>query len=93
MKKNFLYLTKWIELCRIIFRINANRVTAYEELDTDLVKDAAYTSLDGVSLSLLADKLYNENLVKESDEVWNWNLLFTQISSEINSETQKKIEA
>ncbi|KYN10932.1 hypothetical protein ALC57_16934 [Trachymyrmex cornetzi] len=73
--------------------VNANRVTAYEELDTDLVKNAAYTSLDGVSLSLLADKLYNENLVKEPDEVWNWNLLFTQISSEINSETQKKIEA
>lgn len=67
-------------------------MTAYEELDTDLVKNAAYTSLDGVSLSLLADKLYNENLVKEQDEVWNWNLLFTQISSEINSETQKKIE-
>ncbi|XP_032670551.1 intraflagellar transport protein 43 homolog isoform X4 [Odontomachus brunneus] len=73
--------------------INANRVTAYEELDTDLVKNAAFTSLDGVSLSLLADKLYNENLVKEPDEVWNWNLLFTQISSEINSETQKKIES
>lgn len=70
--------------------VNANRVTAYEELDTDLVKNAAYTSLDGISLSLLADKLYNENLVKEPDEVWNWNLLFTQISSEINSETQKK---
>ncbi|KAL6259919.1 intraflagellar transport protein 43 homolog A [Pogonomyrmex barbatus] len=73
--------------------VNANRVTAYEELDTDLVKNAAYTSLDGVSLSLLADRLYNENLVKEPDEVWNWNLLFTQISSEINSEMQKKIEA
>ncbi|XP_011268804.1 intraflagellar transport protein 43 homolog [Camponotus floridanus] len=72
--------------------INANRVTAYEELDTDLVKNAAFTSLDGVSLSLLADKLYNENLVKESDEVWNWNLLFTQISSEINSEAQEKIK-
>ncbi|XP_072760777.1 intraflagellar transport protein 43 homolog B [Anoplolepis gracilipes] len=72
--------------------INANRVTAYEELDTDLVKNAAFTSLDGVSLSLLADKLYNENLVKEPDEVWNWNLLFTQISSEINSETQEKIK-
>jgi len=67
-------------------------VTAYEELDTDLVKNAAFTSLDGVSLSILAEKLYNENLVKEPDEVWNWNLLFTQISSEINNETQKKIE-
>ncbi|XP_029178369.1 intraflagellar transport protein 43 homolog [Nylanderia fulva] len=72
--------------------INANRVTAYEELDTDLVKNAAFTSLDGVSLSLLAEKLYNENLVKESDKVWNWNLLFTQISSEINNETQENIK-
>ncbi|XP_020295968.1 intraflagellar transport protein 43 homolog [Pseudomyrmex gracilis] len=72
--------------------ISTNRVTAYEELDTDLVKNAALTSLDGVSLSLLADKLYNENVVKELDEVWNWNLLFTQISSEINNEMQK-IEA
>ncbi|XP_070166080.1 intraflagellar transport protein 43 homolog B [Polyergus mexicanus] len=70
--------------------INANRMTAYEELDTDLVKNAAFTSLDGISLSLLADKLYNENLAKEPDEVWNWNLLFTQISSEINSEAQEK---
>lgn len=77
----------------MIFSVNANRVTAYEELDTDLVKNAAFTSFDGVSLSLLADKLYNENLVKEPDEVWNWNLLFTQISSEINSEAQKKIES
>lgn len=57
------------------------------------MKNAALTSLDGVSLSLLADKLYNESLVKEPDEVWNWNLLFTQISSEINSEMQKTIEA
>ncbi|XP_050464546.1 intraflagellar transport protein 43 homolog B [Cataglyphis hispanica] len=73
--------------------INANRMTAYEELDTDLVKNAAFTSLDGISLSLLADKLYNENLVKEPDEVWNWNLLFTQISSEINSEAQEKIKS
>ncbi|XP_043248572.1 intraflagellar transport protein 43 homolog [Colletes gigas] len=71
--------------------INVNRVAAYKELDTDLVKNAAFTSLNGVSLSLLAEKLYTENLTKEPDEVWNWNLLFTQVSSEINSEAQKKI--
>lgn len=75
----------------IIFSLNVNRVTAYEELDTDLVKNAAFTSLDGVSLSLLVDKLYNENLVNEPDEIWNWNLLFTQISSEINSEAPENI--
>ncbi|CAL7934552.1 unnamed protein product [Xylocopa violacea] len=73
--------------------INVNRVAAYKELDTDLVKNAAFTSLNGVNLSLLAEKLYNENLTKEPDEVWNWNLLFTQVSSEVNSEAQKKIVA
>ncbi|XP_029046584.1 intraflagellar transport protein 43 homolog isoform X2 [Osmia bicornis bicornis] len=72
-------------------KVNVNRVAAYKELDTDLVKNAAFTSLDGVNLSLLAEKLYNENLVKEPDEVWNWNLLFTQVASEVNSEMQKKI--
>ncbi|XP_026668323.1 intraflagellar transport protein 43 homolog isoform X2 [Ceratina calcarata] len=69
--------------------VSVNRVTAYKELDTDLVKNAAFTSLNGVNLSLLAEKLYNENLTKEPDEVWNWNLLFTQVSSEVNSEAQK----
>ncbi|XP_076174161.1 intraflagellar transport 43 isoform X2 [Ptiloglossa arizonensis] len=73
--------------------VNVNRVAAYKELDTDLIKNAAFTSLNGVNLSLLAEKLYTENLTKDSDEVWNWNLLFTQVSSEINSETQKKIPA
>ncbi|KAG7213888.1 hypothetical protein KM043_003095 [Ampulex compressa] len=71
--------------------INANRVTAYKELDTDLIKNAAFTSLNGVNLSFLAEKLYNENLIKDPDEVWNWNLLFTQVALEINSESQKKI--
>ncbi|OAD62412.1 Intraflagellar transport protein 43 like protein [Eufriesea mexicana] len=71
--------------------VNVNRVTAYKELDTDFVKNAAFTSLNGVNLSLLAEKLYSEHLTKEPDEVWNWNLLFTQVASEINSEAQKKL--
>lgn len=72
-------------------RVNVNRVAAYKELDTDLVKNAAFMSLNGVNLSLLAEKLYNENLTKEPDEVWNWNLLFTQVASEVNSETRKNL--
>lgn len=69
--------------------VNVNRVAAYKELDTDLVKNAAFMSLNGVNLSLLAEKLYSENLTKEPDEVWNWNLLFTQVASEVNNETRK----
>ncbi|XP_015180958.1 PREDICTED: intraflagellar transport protein 43 homolog isoform X3 [Polistes dominula] len=72
-------------------RIDTNRVTAYKELDTDLIKNEAFTSLDGISLFSLTEKLYNENLVKEPDEAWNWNLLFTQIASEINNEAQKTL--
>ncbi|XP_060821502.1 intraflagellar transport protein 43 homolog isoform X2 [Bombus pascuorum] len=71
--------------------VNVNRVAAYKELDTDLVKNAAFMSLNGVNLSLLAEKLYNENLTKEPDEVWNWNLLFTQVASEVNSESRKNL--
>ncbi|XP_015180957.1 PREDICTED: intraflagellar transport protein 43 homolog isoform X2 [Polistes dominula] len=71
--------------------IDTNRVTAYKELDTDLIKNEAFTSLDGISLFSLTEKLYNENLVKEPDEAWNWNLLFTQIASEINNEAQKTL--
>lgn len=71
-------------------RIDTNRVTAYKELDTDLIKNEAFTSLDGIGLFPLTEKLYNENMVKEPDEAWNWNLLFTQVASEINNEVQKK---
>lgn len=46
--------------------------------------------LEGVDLSLLTEKLYPENLVQESDEVWTWESLFTQVASEINSELQTK---
>ncbi|XP_047356603.1 intraflagellar transport protein 43 homolog isoform X1 [Vespa velutina] len=73
--------------------IDTNRVTAYKELDTDLIKNEAFTSLDGISLFPLTEKLYNENMVKEPDEAWNWNLLFTQVASEINNEVQKKLNA
>ncbi|XP_066590716.1 intraflagellar transport protein 43 homolog B isoform X2 [Prorops nasuta] len=73
--------------------LSANRVTAYKEVDTDLVKNAAFASLEGLSLSLLTEKLYPESLIKEPDEVWNWNILFTQVSSDINSETQKRVDS
>ncbi|XP_012252595.1 intraflagellar transport protein 43 homolog isoform X2 [Athalia rosae] len=70
----------------------ANRVEAYKELDTDLYKSTALSSLDDVNLSLLTEKLYPDKLVREPDEVWNWDLLFTQIASEINSEKDNNID-
>ncbi|KAK0171250.1 hypothetical protein PV328_009000 [Microctonus aethiopoides] len=71
--------------------VGINRVAAYKELDTDLLKNASFAFLDDINLSLLTEKLYPEKLIKEPDEVWTWDQLFNQISSEINCETQKKI--
>lgn len=48
--------------------------------------------LDDVDLSLLTEKLYPEHLVQEPDTVWSWETLFTQVASEINSESQAKAE-
>lgn len=74
-------------------RVGLNRAAAaYKELDTDLVKNQLYLTLDDVDLSLLTDKLYPEHLVKEPDEVWSWESLFTQVASEINSESQTKAD-
>ncbi|XP_015108928.1 intraflagellar transport protein 43 homolog isoform X2 [Diachasma alloeum] len=70
-----------------------NRIAAYQELDTDLLKNASFAFLDDVNLSLLTEKLYPEKIVQESDEVWNWESTFIQVSSELNSEAQKKSEA
>ncbi|XP_034947924.1 intraflagellar transport protein 43 homolog isoform X2 [Chelonus insularis] len=69
-----------------------NRVTAFKDLDTDLIKNASFAFLDGVNLSLLTEKLYPEKLLDEPDEVWTWDSLFTQVSSELNSESQKTMK-
>ncbi|XP_053593430.1 intraflagellar transport protein 43 homolog B isoform X1 [Microplitis demolitor] len=69
-----------------------NRVAAYKELDTDLLKNASFAFLDNVNLSILTEKLYSEKLIKETDDVWNWDYLFAQVSSELNNEEQKIIK-
>ncbi|KAG8037602.1 hypothetical protein G9C98_005813 [Cotesia typhae] len=71
--------------------VGINRVTAYKELDSDLLKNATFVLLDNVNLSILTEKLYPEKLIKETDDVWNWEYLFAQVSSELNNEEQKII--
>ncbi|CAG5108909.1 Similar to ift43b: Intraflagellar transport protein 43 homolog B (Salmo salar) [Cotesia congregata] len=71
--------------------VGINRVTAYKELDSDLLKNATFALLDNVNLSILTEKLYPEKLIKETDDVWNWEYLFAQVSSELNNEEQKII--
>lgn len=61
-----------------------NRVTAYKELDIDLVKQSAIASLEDVDLSILAKSLQNDSKLEEPDVIWNWEQVFTEISSEIH---------
>lgn len=54
------------------------------------MKKASFATIENIDLSLLAEKLHPEKTVQEADEVWNWDTLFTQISSEINSDARNK---
>ncbi|KAF7990333.1 hypothetical protein HCN44_000138 [Aphidius gifuensis] len=66
--------------------VGINRVAAYKELDSDLLKNSSFAMIDDINLSLLTEKLYPDKLLDEPDEVWSWDQLFIQVSSELNSE-------
>lgn len=63
-----------------------NRVATYKELDTDLFRHAAFTTIDDVNLQLLAKCLSPENDLKEKDETWTWDLLFTDVASQLHTD-------
>ncbi|XP_033265103.1 intraflagellar transport protein 43 homolog isoform X2 [Orcinus orca] len=67
--------------------IQVNRVMTYRDLDNDLVKYAAFQTLDGeIDLKLLTKVLAPEHEVREDDVSWDWDRLYTEVSSELLSE-------
>ncbi|KAJ6646895.1 Intraflagellar transport protein 43 like, partial [Pseudolycoriella hygida] len=54
-----------------------NRTAAYKELNSDLLKQAAFTAMEDVDLSILGRCLQSEADLIECDEEWNWDKLFT----------------
>ncbi|XP_014673593.1 PREDICTED: intraflagellar transport protein 43 homolog A-like isoform X2 [Priapulus caudatus] len=67
--------------------VTVNRVATYRELDHDLLKNAAFLTLDNeVDLKLLTKCLQPEFEVVEEDKPWEWERLFTEVSSELNLE-------
>nr|CAD7452576.1 unnamed protein product [Timema tahoe] len=72
--------------------VAVNRVATYKELDSDLLKHSAFATLDDINLQLLTKRLNLEADVKEPDEVWTWDLLFTEVSSELRKEWEAKSE-
>ncbi|NXC17508.1 IFT43 protein, partial [Corythaeola cristata] len=67
--------------------VQVNRVLTYHDLDKDLMKYAAFQTLDGeVDLKLLTKVLAPEHELREDDVSWDWDHLFTEVSSEIVTE-------
>ncbi|XP_010732156.1 intraflagellar transport protein 43 homolog isoform X3 [Larimichthys crocea] len=64
--------------------IQVNRVMTYRDLDNDLKCYSAFQTLDGeIDLRLLTKVLAPEQEVKEDDVSWDWDHLFTEVSSEL----------
>ncbi|XP_072350742.1 intraflagellar transport protein 43 homolog [Scyliorhinus torazame] len=69
--------------------IQVNRVMTYRDLDNDLMKYGAFQTLDGdIDLKLLTRVLSAEQEVREEDECWSWDHLFTEVSSELLTESE-----
>ncbi|CAK6431892.1 unnamed protein product [Pipistrellus nathusii] len=67
--------------------VQVNRVMTYRDLDNDLMKCAAFQTLDGViDLKLLTKVLAPEQEVREEDVGWDWDHLYTEVSSELLTE-------
>uniref|UniRef100_A0A8C7ECS9 Intraflagellar transport 43 n=1 Tax=Nothoprocta perdicaria TaxID=30464 RepID=A0A8C7ECS9_NOTPE len=67
--------------------VQVNRVLTYHDLDKDLMKYAAFQTLDGeVDLKLLTKVLAPEQELREDDVGWDWDHLFTEVSSELVTE-------
>ncbi|KAK7819916.1 hypothetical protein U0070_007608 [Myodes glareolus] len=64
--------------------IQVNRVMTYRDLDNDLMKYSAFQTLDGeIDLKLLTKVLAPEH---EDDVGWDWDHLYTEVSSELLTE-------
>lgn len=63
-----------------------NRFATYKQLDSDLHRHAGLFTLDGdIDLKLLANVLSSEEDVKEEDEPWEWDKLFSRVSCDLTT--------
>ncbi|XP_040831525.1 intraflagellar transport protein 43 homolog [Ochotona curzoniae] len=70
--------------------IQVNRVMTYRDLDNDLMKYSAFQTLDGeIDLKLLSKVLSPEHEVREDDVGWDWDHLYTEVSSELLTEWEQ----
>ncbi|KAK7483543.1 hypothetical protein BaRGS_00025217 [Batillaria attramentaria] len=73
--------------------VAVNRVATYRELDNDLLRQAAFQVLDNeIDLKLLTKGLSPMEDLIEEDRPWDWDRLFTEVSSELTTEWEKTAE-
>ncbi|XP_077586902.1 intraflagellar transport protein 43 homolog [Stigmatopora nigra] len=71
--------------------VQVNRVMSYRDLDNDLKYYSAFQTLDGdIDLKLLTKVLAPEHEVNEEDVLWDWDHLFTEVSSELLMEWDQR---
>ena len=61
-------------------------MATYKELDSDLLKHVAFATLDDIDLRLLTLRMVPESALKEPDEPWQWDVIFAEVSSELQKE-------
>lgn len=72
--------------------VAVNRVATYKELTSELLKHAAFASLEEIDLSILARCLQNESILNEPDAIWSWEKLFTEVSADIHADKPRNID-
>ncbi|XP_064602681.1 intraflagellar transport protein 43 homolog [Liolophura sinensis] len=70
--------------------VAVNRVATYIELDNDLLRQAAFLTLDNdIDLKILTRGLSGEADLVEEDKVWEWDRLFTEVTSDLTMTLEK----
>eukprot|EP01135_Chromosphaera_perkinsii_P009919 Nk52_evm12s1967 gene=Nk52_evmTU12s1967 len=68
-----------------------SRVATIRELDSDLLTTAAYNlSESEIDLSILSKVLLPSDQVIEEDKAWDWDRTFTEVSSEMQAEWDRR---
>lgn len=72
--------------------VAVNRVATYKELTFELLRHAAFASLEDIDLSILARCLQSDATLNEPDAKWSWDKLFTEVAAEIHADKPRSAD-
>ncbi|CAG2164540.1 unnamed protein product [Oppiella nova] len=68
-----------------------NKIISFKELDKNLLKESAFTSLDDIDLTPLTRFCLPEGQVREEDITWSWDHLMSDITSALTTDTDTNV--